>query len=355
MNKKSLGSYLALHRRGYLLASLWAALWAGLLAGFFWYFRFDALALTKGDPAFDAMMQMPVSENIRITRYAAVYLLMPLSAMIAAGSVIIADTLLFLFNLDRNRIWFLAIKWSFRDWKALLVWLAAFIAIYMAAALIERDYIFLISAALGISLLLVLPFVVLNKDNVVSARAKNFTRPKWPGSQPVLLAATFIAVAAPISVFYDKFLETQLNPALIFLFDRLQDLILAIVALVLSCFWINRYKKFNLGKFISWKNVGAYLSLNIMSGLWLVLVLAPPLLFILVVEFFLLPSILLANRESFEIYSMLSGASQSFGWISAYWWIALMPLIWWMLIHAYGRLVFLLGLIEDNDSPQTRH
>lgn len=355
MNKQSLGSYLALHKRGYLLASLWAALWAGLLVGFFWYFRFDALGLTKGDPAFDAMMQMPASENIRITRYAAMYLLIPLSAIIAAGSVIVVDTLLFLFHLDRNKIWFHAIKWSLSGWKALLVWLAAFSAIYMAAVLIERDYIFLISAALGISLLLVLPFVVLNKDNVVSASAKSFTRPQWPGSQPVLLAATFIAVAAPLSVFYDKFLETQLNPALIFLFDRLQDLILAIVALVLSCFWINRYKKFNLGKIISWKNVGAYLSLNIMSGLWLVLVLAPPLFFISVIEFFLLPSILLANRENFEIYSMLSGASQSFGWISAYWWIALMPLIWWMLIHADGRLVFLLGLIEDKDSPQTTH
>jgi len=187
----------------------------------------------------------------------------------------------------------------------------------------------------------------LNKDYVTATNPKGFAMPQWPGAQPVLLMAVVVAVAAPLLVYFDSFSQVQLNPWLVFLIDRLQDLIFAIFALLLSSFWINRRMQFNVVGKINLKNTGGFLSLNIMTGLWTTIVVGPPLFCLVITNFFLLPSILLANKDSFEIYSKLSDASQAIGLLSVYWWIVLAPLICWMLIHAYGRLVFLLGLVEE--------
>jgi len=330
-----------------LLASLWSALWAGLLVIFFWHFRFESLGFANNDPAFDAMMQLPVTEGIGITRLAAMYLLIPIAGMIVAGSLVITETLLFLFHLDRDKLWFDAVKWSLSGWKALLAWLSANAAIYMLPFLMEQEYAIWVSITLGLSLILMLPFVVLNKDYVTATNPKGFAMPQWPGAQPVLLMAVVVAVAAPLLVYFDSFSQVQLNPWLVFLIDRLQDLIFAIFALLLSSFWINRRMQFNVVGKINLKNTGGFLSLNIMTGLWTTIVVGPPLFCLVITNFFLLPSILLANKENFEIYSKLSDASQAIGLLSVYWWIVLAPLICWMLIHAYGRLVFLLGLVEE--------
>lgn len=318
-----------------------------LLLAFFWHFRFDLLGLAKNDPAFDAMMQLPVTSDIAITRFTAMYLIVPIAVMIVTGSLVITETLLFLLHLDRNKLWFDAVKWSLSGWKVMLAWFSVNAAIYMLPFFIEHEYAIWVSILLGLSLLLMLPFVVLNKDYVTATKPKGFVMPQWPGAQPVLLLAIVVAVVAPLLVYYDSFSQVQLNPWLVFLIDRLQDVIFAVFTLLLSCIWINRRMQFNMVGKINYKNTGGFLSLNIMMGLWTTIVVGSPLFCMVMTNFFLMPSILLANKENFEIHSKLQDASEAIGLLSVYWWIVLAPLMCWMLTHAYGRLVFLLGLVEE--------
>lgn len=349
MNKQSLGPYLALHRPGYVLAGLWAALWAGLLAGFFWYFRIES-GLAKDDDAFDAMMQMPVSDAIQISRLAALYMLAPLSGMMVAGLLILADTLLFLLHLDRDKLWFDAIKWCLSGWRAFLVWLALFFAICILPVFIGGSYMPLVSVGLGTVLITMLPFSIWNKACVVSKKPVVFVAPQWPGALLILLTAAFVAISLPLMVLFDN-VEPAIHMGLVLIIDLLESLVTAACVLLLSFMWINQSIKPNLGKVLKIDNVGPFFSLNMMLGLWMLFLFLPPVGFITIILNFLAPSIQNFYREQGPQLPALLKYSLSVGdFFAAYWWAMLIPVMYWLLMHGYGRLIFLLGLIETKDN-----
>jgi hypothetical protein len=352
MNQQSLGAYLALHRTGYLLAGLWAALWLGLLVGFFWYFRFESLGFMEGDSAFDAFMQTPVSKTVQTSRFAAMCLLIPLAALLAGGVLILADALLYVFRLDRNKLWFEAVKWTLGGWKAGLVWLAAFSPVWILLVSIDQAIAFWISALLAMLLVIALPFMIWNRDYVVSNQPAIFVMPQWPGSQPILLSGIFIAISAPLMAIYGTSLGPKLHPWMILLFDILQNAVFAISALLLSYFWINRSVKITSGKPLNPKSISSLFSLNLMSGLWGLVLLILPFICSAIVLAFLLPSIKYSYREqNLEIPALLKYFASVGDFFAAYWWLLLPPAMLWFFVHVFGRLIFLLDLVEDAADP----
>ena len=354
MKNPSLLNYLALHRRGYLFAALWTALCSILFVTFVWRFRFDSFGLEDGDPAMDAFLQMPVSDVIQITRFNAMLVLAPLLAVITAVILMAADALLYLFRLDRDKIWFEAVKWSLRGWKPLLIWLFAFMAIFSIPISEVHPYVMWCFAVIALLLVVLLPFVVWNKNYLASATPRNFSMPQWPGSKPVLLTAIFLAISAPAVFFYNEILSFELDGLLVFFVDRLQDFFFALSGLLLASLWVNRERKLSFRKTISLKNVGGFFSTNMMLGLWGFFLLAPPIIGGMIISIFLMPSIRHSYKERvLDDPVLLQWFVGVADYVVAYWWVMLLPMAYWVLMHAYGRLIFLLDLIADKSDPQS--
>ncbi len=299
----------------------------------------------------DAFLQMPISDAIRVTRFNAMLVLAPLLAVITVVILMVADALLYLFRLDRDKTWFEAVKWSLRGWKPLLIWLLAFMAIFSIP--IVHPYAMWCFAAIAVLLVVLLPFVVWNENYLVSAAPGNFSLPQWPGAKAVLVTAIFFAISAPAVFFYNEILSFELDGVLVFFIDRLQDFFFALSGLLLASLWVNRKRKLSFRKTISLRNVGGFFSTNMMLGLWGFLLLAPPVIGGMIISIFLMPSI----RHSYKARSvedpvLLQWFASVADYVAAYWWVLLLPIAYWLLMHTYGRLIFLLDLIADKSTPQ---
>lgn len=301
----------------------------------------------------DAFLQMPVSDAIRITRLSALVSLAPATALLVAAIMIFVDTLLYAFHLDRSMLWLEAIKWALRGWKAMLAWVLAFCAAFLLAVNYEQPVALWISAALGVLLLCLLPFVAWNESNIEAKKPILSSKPQWPGAKPILYAATFIAIAFPLAVYYAFATEYLLHPAVSFFIDRVTDFIYAISALVIAFLWINRGKNFVLREVVNLRNVGGFFSLNLMLGLWSLVVLAPAVVYAGLISIFLMPSIARFHQDqSADMPEWLTYFDLASDFIVAYWSILLLPMIYWVLVQAYGRLIFLLELAPRGSDPE---
>lgn len=344
MKTQTLISYLALHRRGYFLAALWTALCSTLFVTFVWQFRFASFGMTEGDPAMDAFLQIPVSDAIRVTRYSALLCLAPSAALLVAMILIFADTLLYAFQLDRNKVWFEAVKWSLRGRKALLAWFSAVVAAFLLVVNIDQPVLVWIFAMLGILLFCLLPFVAWNESNIALKNPTLSNKPQWPGAKPILLAATFIAIATVLDVYYAFAEEYLLHPALSLLIGLAMNFIYAISLLAITFYWVNRSKKFSFREVVNLKNVGGFFSLNMMFGLWSLVVLAPVVIYAGLISIYLMPSITNVYKEqSVDIPVLLKYFDEASNFIIAYGSLLLLSIFYWVLVYAYGRLVFQFG------------
>jgi type II secretory pathway component PulF len=84
--------------------------------------------------------------------------------------------------------------------------------------------------------------------------------------------------------------------------------------------------------------------------------LVPPLGFFTIPLVYLMPSIRAVYQERHQDLPVALKYFISAGdFFASYWWLLLIPVVHWLLIHAYGRLVFLLGLIKDESDPLLRN
>jgi len=351
MKEHTLFSHLCQHRLGYLLAALWSGLCTLLFIGFFWQFKFEVLGFAKGDPGLNEFLQGSLTQTIGITRQTAFLLLAPVVALSSALILIVVDTLLYLFRIDRDRLWFAAFKWTLHSWKPFLLWVAALAALFLIMMKQggEIGIISWVCLIITVLLLAILPFIVWNKDYISQAAPDKFSKPQWPGAYALLYAAIFFAVALPLVVFYNAVLADYLNLAIGFLCDRLQDIFFAAAALLIVNVWVNRSKKIQFKLLANYKNIGTFFALNLMLGLWGIALLAPPILAAMVSLIYLLPSVLkIYEQNSQAMPQALAILIQVMDFLVAYWYLFLPAIMCWLLIHCYGRLIHLLGLVESN-------
>ena len=206
---------------------------------------------------------------------------------------------------------------------------------------------------LTVLLLAILPFIVWNKDYVSRSRPDKFSGPQWPGGYALLYAAIFFAVALPLVVFYNAVLGEYLNLVVGFLCDRLQDIFFAAAALLIVNAWVNRSKKLQFKLLAGYKNIGTFFALNLMLGLWGVALLAPPVLATMAILVFLMPSVMSGyEQHSQDMPQSLVVLFQVLDFLGTYWYLFLPAIMCWLLIHCYGRLIHLLGLVESNASEK---
>ncbi|MEO8000803.1 MAG: hypothetical protein ABI644_02925 [Arenimonas sp.] len=286
-----------------------------------------------------------------MTRQTAFLLLAPVVAMSAALVLIVVDALLYLFRVDRDRLWLAAFKWSLRSWKPFLLW-AATLAVLFLIMMQQGGEIGIISwvcLTLTVVLLAIVPFIVWNKDYVSQARPDKFSKPQWPGAHALLYAAIFFAIALPLVVFYNAVLADYLILVVGFLCDRLQDIFFAVAALLIVNAWVNRSKKIHFKLLSSYKNIGTFFALNLMLGLWGIALLAPPILAAMLILMYLMPSVMSIYEHNLqEMPQWLVLLIQVMDFLVAYWYLFLPAIMCWLLIHCYGRLIQLLGLVESN-------
>lgn len=354
MKSKSLFRYLALHRRGYLFVGLWTAIWSILFIAFVWHFRFKSFGMVEGDPAMDAFLQMPVSDAIRITRYSALLALAPLAASLMAAILIFADTLLYVFHLDREKHWFEAVSWALHGWKALLAWMLAFCSTFLLAISFDHPVVVWASALLAVLLLCLLPFIAWNECSIAAKKPVLSSAPQWPGAKPILSAATLVAITVPLIAYYEFASEYILHPAASFFIDRVTEFIYATSCLVIAFMWVNRSKAFVFRDVVNLRSVGGFYSLNMMFGLWTLAILAPVVFYAALISVFLMPSIVRVYKDQLlEVPALLKYFDAASDFIVTYWSLLLLPLFYWVLVHAYGRLIFLLDLAPSGNAPKS--
>jgi hypothetical protein len=349
LKKASLLSYLLHHRIGYTLAAVWSAAWALFFAGFSWYFRFEILGASEGSTELDRLLALPVSDNIPIARQAALWLLAPITALLVTGSLVLADTLLYLLHLDRDKVWFQAVRWSSGSWKNFLPWFLVFLIILVLTAYFDNDYADMGLFIAGLLMVLVLPFMVWNKEYVTAIKPTRLSMPQWPGLSPVGYGAIIVAVTMTLLLLMNEFVYVAPNPFLMFIQSCIEEIVFAIVALYLTKRWINRERKFLDKNTFYLKNIASFYALNLMLGLWTLAFLAPPIISGAVIMVFFMPSILnVYQHQSYETYLLLLKATHAANFITDYWPLLSVPITSWLLVHCYGRLVYLLGLMKDN-------
>lgn len=91
-----------------------------------------------------------------------------------------------------------------------------------------------------------------------------------------------------------------------------------------------------------------------MLGIWGVVLLAPPVMATMAILVFLMPSVRASLEQHPQTPSpLLTGNFQTMDFVATYWYLMLPPLMCWLLIHCYGRLIYLLDLIQKPEPQES--